>query len=328
MENEDSDSSEVKDPSFVMKGGKSVPRETPNKKRPIKREVSEEFDPMFLASISSSAMTTNEILLKMLTEIRELQKDTLMIRDFSAAILQNSYVGSCTLSEKLHPLFLSMWQVMQKGKDGPAVVVPPKVAAANTTEVVSYIPFREEYRREDFGPGATLFSNGRGTNFELPRSMVKMPDAGGSLVTTLDLDVQSVAVMKLREAVARTGSKSGTAVFVDPKTGDILAMATVDGPTAGGARFLRSSSRRRSRQRGRRRRRRRDDGPTRYRQYAANTRSGRPMAVGLGDGRRSRRREALAACGRHRGRDARLGLLDPKDARGRLVRAYRGTFPG
>jgi cell division protein FtsI/penicillin-binding protein 2 len=85
-------------------------------------------------------------------------------------------------------------------------------------------------------PGwATLFSNGRGTNYELPRSMVKLPDAGGSLVTTIDLDAQSVAVMKLREAVARTGSKSGTAVFVDPKTGDILAMATVDGPSAGGA---------------------------------------------------------------------------------------------
>ncbi|HET9951921.1 MAG TPA: penicillin-binding transpeptidase domain-containing protein [Candidatus Eisenbacteria bacterium] len=84
-------------------------------------------------------------------------------------------------------------------------------------------------------PGwATLFTNGRGTNYELPRSMVKLPESGGSLVTTIDLDAQSVAVMKLREAVARTGAKSGMAVFVDPKTGDILAMATVDGPGAAG----------------------------------------------------------------------------------------------
>jgi cell division protein FtsI (penicillin-binding protein 3) len=81
---------------------------------------------------------------------------------------------------------------------------------------------------------ATLYSNGRGTNYELPRSMVKLPEAGGSLVTTLDLDAQSVAVMKLREAVARTGAKSGTAVFVDPKTGDIFAMATVDAPGTAG----------------------------------------------------------------------------------------------
>jgi membrane peptidoglycan carboxypeptidase len=42
--------------------------------------------------------------------------------------------------------------------------------------------------------------------------------------------------MKLREAVATTGAKSGMAVFVDPKTGDVLAMATVDGPGADGAR--------------------------------------------------------------------------------------------
>src|SRR5262245_31812508 len=81
---------------------------------------------------------------------------------------------------------------------------------------------------------ATLFSNGRGVNYELPRSMVKLPEPGGSLVTTIDQDVQSVAVLKLREAVERTGAKSGMAVFVDPKTGDILAMATVDAPGVGG----------------------------------------------------------------------------------------------
>jgi cell division protein FtsI/penicillin-binding protein 2 len=85
-------------------------------------------------------------------------------------------------------------------------------------------------------PGwATLYSDGRGTTYELPRSMVKLPESGGSLVTTLDLDAQSVTVMKLREAVATTGAKSGMAIFVDPKTGDILSMATVDGPAAGGA---------------------------------------------------------------------------------------------
>jgi len=84
-------------------------------------------------------------------------------------------------------------------------------------------------------PGwATLFSDGRGTNYELPSSMVKLPESGGSLVTTIDLDAQSVTVMKLREAVARTGAKSGMAVLVDPKTGDILAMATVDGPGLAG----------------------------------------------------------------------------------------------
>ncbi len=95
----------------------------------------------------------------------------------------------------------------------------------------------QAFERELQGtPGwATLYRDGRGTDYELPRSMVKLPDAGGSLVTTFDLDGQSIAVMKLREAVAQTGAKSGTAVFVDPRNGDVLAMATVDGPGASGA---------------------------------------------------------------------------------------------
>jgi cell division protein FtsI (penicillin-binding protein 3) len=76
---------------------------------------------------------------------------------------------------------------------------------------------------------ATLFQNGRGLVYELPGSMVKLPEPGASLVSTIDLDAQSIAVMKLREAVAKTGAKGGMAVFADPQTGDILAMATVDG---------------------------------------------------------------------------------------------------
>lgn len=77
---------------------------------------------------------------------------------------------------------------------------------------------------------ATLFQNGRGLAYELPGSMVKLPDPGASLVSTIDLDAQTLAVMKLREAIATSGAKSAMAVFVDPRTGDILAMATVDGP--------------------------------------------------------------------------------------------------
>ena len=77
---------------------------------------------------------------------------------------------------------------------------------------------------------ATMFCDARGSAYELPRSLVKLPGAGASIVTTLDLDAQSIATLKLREAVARTGSRGGTAVFADPHTGDILAMVTVDAP--------------------------------------------------------------------------------------------------
>ncbi len=77
---------------------------------------------------------------------------------------------------------------------------------------------------------ATLFCDSRGLAYQLPQSMVKLPEAGASIVTTIDLDAQSVAALKLRDAVARTGAKSGMAIFADPTTGDILAMVTVDDP--------------------------------------------------------------------------------------------------
>jgi cell division protein FtsI (penicillin-binding protein 3) len=82
---------------------------------------------------------------------------------------------------------------------------------------------------------ATLFRDGRGLEHQLPQSMVKLPEPGLSLITTIDRDAQSVLVMELKRAVERTGARSGTAIFADPHTGDIFAMATVDGrnPPAG-----------------------------------------------------------------------------------------------
>lgn len=77
---------------------------------------------------------------------------------------------------------------------------------------------------------ATLFRDGRGDAYELPQSLVKVPDPGSSIVTTIDLDAQSIAALKLREAVDHAGAKGGTAVFADPNTGDILAMVTIDAP--------------------------------------------------------------------------------------------------
>ena len=77
---------------------------------------------------------------------------------------------------------------------------------------------------------ATLFRDGRGDAYELPQSLVKVPEPGASVVTTIDLDAQSIAALKLREAVEHSGAKGGMAVFADPNTGDILAMVTVDAP--------------------------------------------------------------------------------------------------
>jgi cell division protein FtsI (penicillin-binding protein 3) len=77
---------------------------------------------------------------------------------------------------------------------------------------------------------ATLFCDARGAAYELPRSLVKLPEAGASVVSTIDLDAQSIAALELRKAVEKAGAKGGMAVFADPRTGDILAMVTVDAP--------------------------------------------------------------------------------------------------
>jgi len=53
---------------------------------------------------------------------------------------------------------------------------------------------------------------------------------GGDLVTTLDQSLQYETEQALLAEVTSANAKGGTAVIVDVKTGDILSMATVDGP--------------------------------------------------------------------------------------------------
>jgi cell division protein FtsI (penicillin-binding protein 3) len=55
---------------------------------------------------------------------------------------------------------------------------------------------------------------------------------GGDLVTTLDQSLQYETEQALLAEVRSTSAKGGTAVIADVKTGDVLAMATVDGPGA------------------------------------------------------------------------------------------------
>ena len=54
----------------------------------------------------------------------------------------------------------------------------------------------------------------------------RLPVAGSSIVTTIDRDLQFQAQTALAEAVAAEGARGGTIVVMDPRTGEILAMAT------------------------------------------------------------------------------------------------------
>lgn len=61
-----------------------------------------------------------------------------------------------------------------------------------------------------------------------PNRVQELPivPAGASLVLTLDREVQAMVEDMLDQHITTTGSESGTAIVMDPKTGEILAMAS------------------------------------------------------------------------------------------------------
>lgn len=61
-----------------------------------------------------------------------------------------------------------------------------------------------------------------------PTDVESLPDVpdGASLILTIDRDIQAAVENILDEAIANTGSTSGTILVTDPRTGEILAMAT------------------------------------------------------------------------------------------------------
>ncbi len=75
-------------------------------------------------------------------------------------------------------------------------------------------------------PGwATLFRDGRGGQHSLPRSLRREPQNGRTLVLTVDGELQAVAETHLRAAVESLRAERGAALFLDPISGEILAMA-------------------------------------------------------------------------------------------------------
>lgn len=74
----------------------------------------------------------------------------------------------------------------------------------------------------------------------LAREMLTPGDAaGGDVLLTLDSKMQASAEHALLEAIERTGAKGGTVVTLDPRTGDLLALA--EAPTFDPNRFRETS---------------------------------------------------------------------------------------
>jgi len=56
-------------------------------------------------------------------------------------------------------------------------------------------------------------------------SKMRQPERGQDLVLTIDRDIQFAAEEALERALAQTGAKNGMAIVLEPRTGDVLAMA-------------------------------------------------------------------------------------------------------
>ncbi len=88
-------------------------------------------------------------------------------------------------------------------------------------------------------PGwTTLIRDGRGRSHALPRGLRRRPEDGHSLVLTLDGELQSILESHLARALDSLEARRAFGVFLDPRTGEILAAASVPHLPAGRARNL------------------------------------------------------------------------------------------
>src|SRR2546426_9714260 len=77
-------------------------------------------------------------------------------------------------------------------------------------------------------PGwTTLFRDGRGRSHQLQRGQERRPEDGHQVVLTLDADLQAIVEHHLAEAVDTLRAARGFALFLDPRSGEILASANV-----------------------------------------------------------------------------------------------------
>ena len=86
-----------------------------------------------------------------------------------------------------------------------------------------------QYDRKLSGrPGSrTIVRDGRGQAIDVIKSLPEQK--GADLFTTIDHTIQAQAESVLRQTVADWGAKAATAIVLDPKTGEVLAMAQAPG---------------------------------------------------------------------------------------------------
>ncbi len=69
-------------------------------------------------------------------------------------------------------------------------------------------------------------ANARGVRFSTPDGRVRPAEDGSQVLLTLDVNAQSVVERELKAAVEKHGASAATAIFLDPRSGYVLAMST------------------------------------------------------------------------------------------------------
>jgi cell division protein FtsI/penicillin-binding protein 2 len=67
--------------------------------------------------------------------------------------------------------------------------------------------------------------DGWGNSYQIRENPLACPQSGKSLVLTLDLDLQAKLEEELKNSIQLTNSQAGSGIFLNPRTGEILAMA-------------------------------------------------------------------------------------------------------
>ena len=76
-------------------------------------------------------------------------------------------------------------------------------------------------------PGEATFLRDRsGREYESPDRLLRLPVAGHDVLLTLDAELQGIAEAGLSETLKEQDAAAGDVVLLDPKTGEVLAMAT------------------------------------------------------------------------------------------------------
>jgi cell division protein FtsI (penicillin-binding protein 3) len=110
----------------------------------------------------------------------------------------------------------------------PAGPVASQVLGFVNVDGVGTTGLERQYDTELSGtPGErTIEMSAQGQEIAGGKQIVREPQPGSSLVLTIDRDLEFQAQQYLRSAVRENGAKGGTVVVMDPRSGDIYAMAT------------------------------------------------------------------------------------------------------